>query len=267
MTLNRVREHFGTPISILMIATLLIVPAILGAGDAIGQTVILPSDEVDYFRGVFFAEGPLAEQIPEIRDYLMMDTENEDPQVVQIVSDFRARLIDAIVARDPDFMAGFANAMQSGDPYVIDAAIGDGAEMTLNAIRAMPEIVALRAQLQADPDLATTMVEDMAGTAELADASVLLELIGILAENETSNPRLGEHTENFTSVVVVLVAVAAVAAATYITVAHAVSVVFTVALAAVIARWIAAWVPKSKNRLNSFGSLQREQLVNAIANL
>ena len=91
--------------------------------------------------------------------------------------------------------------------------------------------------------------------------------LGLLAENETANPRLENHVENFTSVVVVLVDVEAVAAATYLMLAHAVAGVFSVALAVVIARWVMAWVPKPKNRTNSFGSLQREQLVNALAEL
>lgn len=264
MTLQGAREHLAIPTSIVMIATLLIVPAIIGAGDAIGQTVVIPVDDVDYYRGVFFAEGQLAEQIPEIRDYLMMDTEDEDPQVVQIITDFRARLTNVIGNQDPTFFTEFAAAMQSGDPYVIDAAIHEGAEVTMTAIRSMPEIVSLRNQMQADPELAGNMIEDMAGTAELADTAVLMEVISLLGASDASNPSIAGSVSNATSVVVVLVMVAAVVVATYAGAAHAVAAVFSVALAAVIVRWVAAWQPKPKNR-SPYGNLQREQLINAIA--
>lgn len=91
----------------------------------------------DLYRGIMLARGPVAAQIPEIRDRFLV--KNADPQVARLVTDFHARLMDTIEEQDPGFMPRFATAMQSGDHFAIDAMLTTGGEAALRAARVLPE--------------------------------------------------------------------------------------------------------------------------------
>lgn len=249
------------PVSSLLIASMLAMTLIAGAGDALAAPAaprnILKGE--DFYRGIFLAQGPLADRIPEIRDHMKIDMSKVDPRVMRLIHDFNDRLIDSLAASDPTFMSRFGAAMQSGDHFRIDEMITEGTKATLAAIHEMPEIVALRAKIEKDPTYVDTLIESIRaeGNGEVSEEALRQAInVAIAGRN------IGDPVAN-TTVVVAIAAVAAVVAATYVLVVHSVGGVFTVALAAAIVKEFAAWTgvlePLSK------GNLLREQLIDNIA--
>lgn len=77
----------------------------------------------DYFRGVFFVDGPAVERIASL-DRIAGGVEmNAESRSVQ------AQLIGAIERSQPQFFDRFERAMSSGDHLRIDAALLDAAEV------------------------------------------------------------------------------------------------------------------------------------------
>jgi hypothetical protein len=272
MRLDRIRDLFGIPVSTLMVAATFAMTLIIGTGDAFARERVsgerpdhrLTTD--DYYRGIFLGQGPVAERIPVIHDNLRIDPSKHDPRVLRVIHDFQARLVDSIRTSDPAFMTRFASAIRSGDHFAIEEAIGDGARVTVKAVQEMPEIVALRHQVQNDPQYANRLVEQIrAASGNKADEAQIRQALNMLVAGATldsiAGPKVGNH-----AFVVALAVVAAIVAATYIAVVHAVAGAFSVALAGVIAVEFAAWTPWNKDMLASEG-LFREQLVDAIAQM
>ena len=261
------RKQFGNPVSSLMIAATFAMTLIIGTGDAFarerdGRERVAQLSAEDYYRGIFLGQGPVAERIPAIRENLTIDPSKHDPRVMRVIRDFQARLIDSIEASDPTFMPRFAAAMRSGDHFAIDAAIGDGARATVNAMQEMPEIIALRHQIQNDPQYANRLIEQIRNSSgNKADEAQLRQALNLLVAGTTLDGPVTNH-----AFVVALAVVAAVVAATYLAVVHAVAGAFSVALAGVLAVEFAAWTPWNKDMLSSEG-LFREQLVDAIAQM
>jgi SdpC family antimicrobial peptide len=257
MSLHRVRVFLGVPISTVMVAALLAVTLIAGAGDAFAQererarVARHPIASEDYYRGIFLAQGPVASLIPEIRDNLQLDRAKNDPLVVRALDEFHARLTDRIRATDPTFMDRFAAAMKSHDHYTIDAAIGEGARVMLAAVQSMPEIVELRQRLENDPQYANQLVAEMrTATNNKYDEGTLRQAINLFASNATS-----DSIETNTTVVIAVVAVAALTIATVFAIANAVAIAVHVTFAF------------NNDSQTAPVKLFREQLVNSIARM
>lgn len=266
MSLVRARVAFGAPVSSLMAAAVFVFSLIAGAGDAFAQRTPLPKERVlqgeDFYRGIFLAQGPVAERIPEIREHLQIDKSQHDPQVMRLIDDFHARLISTIRSADPSFLPRFGVTMQSGDHFAIDAMIGEGAKKTLEAVRTMPEVVALRANIEKDPQYATKLVDAIRkNTGDKIDEGTIRQAVNLVASN-ASLADISDPTTNTTFVVAVL-AVAALVAATYVLVVHAAAAVYSVAGAAVLALYFAAWTPYNKDVMQA-EKLMREQIVHSI---
>jgi hypothetical protein len=251
-----------------MVVTLFVFSLLAGAGDAFAQRAPVAKDRVlrseDFYTGIFLARGPVAERIPQIRENLQLAA-RQDPQVTRLVDDFHARLLVQIRTVDPTFLARFGTTMRSGDPSAIDSMIGEGAKVTLQAVRTMPEVVALRANIEKDPQYLTKLVDGIRqNTGNKIDEGTIRQAINLVATNASLSD-IGDPTTN-TTFAIAVVAVAALVAATYVLVVHAAAAVWSVAGAAVLAVYFAAWTPFNKDPLSArSGELVREELVHAIA--
>lgn len=114
----RLRFWLGTAL-----AAVLLVAGVQGVAQAKHQPITggLEYTAAEYFDGIYFGIGPVAERVPELHD----QRSSADPaETAQVVAALRAH----IEAESPRYLATFAAAMVSGDQVVIRAALTDGAE-------------------------------------------------------------------------------------------------------------------------------------------
>lgn len=250
------------PVSSLLISCMLILALTTGAGDALAAPARPVFKGEDFYRGIFLAQGPVANRIPEIRDHLKIDQSKVDPKVMRLINDFYARLIDSIREADPTFMDRFGEAMQSGDHFAIEEMIAEGSNVTLKAMHEMPEVVSLRAKIEEDPTYVDKLIDRIKAESKVdVPEDALRQAINIAVAGRM----IGDPTAN-TVVVVALAAAVVVVAATYITVVHSVAGVFSVAGAVALATWFAAFWCCNANDLPQ-KTLFREQMIDSIARL
>lgn len=85
-----------------------------------------------YFEGIVFKAGPVADHIPAIEDHLALKNQLSSKDLGEAMSQFRE--IEAIIAeKDPEFFAEFASAMESKDHLEIQSAIERGYEVAYHA--------------------------------------------------------------------------------------------------------------------------------------
>ena len=144
-----------------MVAASLVVPPGCdvdgGRPDDSSETARSYSGE-ELLLGVFFMDGPVAELFPELideirernRDRLSDEERNEGERILSQVPDpselsdedrakldaIEARILARISAEDPTFFDRFAEDMQSGDHFLVDAALGEAAEHVKVAVAA-----------------------------------------------------------------------------------------------------------------------------------
>jgi SdpC family antimicrobial peptide len=101
-----------------------------GAAEAASVNVeaVDPARDADIFRAVFFLQGPLSDglydgtQIEQIPDFDLIVEEANHPDAVTMVDG----VVDDIEATDPEYFTTFGEAMTSGDPHAVQAAIEAG---------------------------------------------------------------------------------------------------------------------------------------------
>ncbi|HET6583612.1 MAG TPA: hypothetical protein VFG69_09195 [Nannocystaceae bacterium] len=108
--------------------------------------------------GVFFMDGPVAELFPELIDEIRQrnksaasqEEENEAQRILSQVPDpsdlsdeerakldeLEGKILARIRAEDPTFFERFADDMQSGDHFLVDAALAEAAEHVKVAVAA-----------------------------------------------------------------------------------------------------------------------------------
>jgi hypothetical protein len=144
-----------------MLATTLIVPP---GCDVDGGTPDGGSESARNFtgeelvQGVFFMDGPVAELFPELLEEIQArkggpKSEEEENEAQRILAqapspddlspedrakldEIQARIFDRIRAEDPTFFDRFAEDMQSGDNFLVDAALAEAAEHMKIAVAA-----------------------------------------------------------------------------------------------------------------------------------
>jgi hypothetical protein len=253
------------PVSRMLVAVMFAVTLINGAGDAFAQPRRErkpPASTVrgeDFYRGIYMAQGPVAERIPEIRDHMVVKQAKQHPRITRLLNEFSARLIKSIQEVDPSFLDRFGAAMQSGDHYAIDQAIAEGSQITVQAIRNLPEIATLRAKVEQDPKYVDKLIQQVRASSKgEVDENALREAINLVAASRTADA----PTTELASAAIVFFAAAAVVAATYLLLAHAAAAVFNIAGAVTMVTALVAWF---YSRNLTARSLHREQLVNRIA--
>ncbi len=226
------------------------------------------------YRGLVLLRGDVARLIPEIRDHLAGSLAIDDPQLERALGRFHDRLVDAIQALHPRFFTEFGVEVRSGDHLRIEAALARAASVTLDALKNLPEIAALRRSLDRDPDRLEALFERLRadatqsgsplGAAEEDAAREIIEtLVASSLDGETENPYFTDS-----SIVAVVVAVAAVVAAVTVVAAVSYAAAVNVVVAAVFAVTIVVSGGSGpRPRKSSFDSLGllREQIVDSIA--
>lgn len=215
--------------------------------------------DADLYRGIFFADGPVADLIPEIRDNLKISNVVNDRTVLRAFRGLHARIIAQIAQTYPAFLSSFGQAMRSGDHLRIDRALEDAAVVTIQAISEMPEIEQLRAEMQDDPGLRGRLlaaIQRTEGADGLSSGEIEKALDLVLADSQ--NLKDDEDPQGL-SIVSLLGWVAAVVAAITVAVLLSYGAVLNVAVA--INYW--KWKPFKDSEPKT--DLFREQLIDSVA--
>jgi len=76
-------------------------------------------------RGIFFADGQVAEQIPEIRNNFLFDDYPLTTDEKIEIRNMYENVLEELQLRYPQALTNFKQAVYSKDPYIIDAAMKD----------------------------------------------------------------------------------------------------------------------------------------------
>ena len=143
-----------------LLATSMIVPPgcdVGGEGPDGGSDSTRSYTGEELVLGVFFMDGPVAELFPELLEEIQArkgpqseEEENEaqrllaqapspsdlSPEERAQLDEMEARILARIRAEDPTFFDRFADDMQSGDHFLVDAALAEAAEHMKVAVAA-----------------------------------------------------------------------------------------------------------------------------------
>jgi SdpC family antimicrobial peptide len=110
-------------------------PAARAAAGQIRPSAERPDGE-RLFRAIFFLEGPLSDQIPELRRLKSIDAFRKiTPQAREALRAFQTRLVREMRANNPKFFESFETALQSGDRTKISRALGNASTTAKDALR------------------------------------------------------------------------------------------------------------------------------------
>ena len=126
----------------------------------------------DIYRGVVFADGPVADMVPVIRDHARLSDRIKDAKQLQDVRKVQDRLIRAIQKSDPGFFDTFARDMRSGNPQAVDRALRSASAVSLRAAAAQPEVEKLRELKKSNPERYREVREALAKGSSKAKALV-----------------------------------------------------------------------------------------------
>ena len=276
--LGRSRTLFGRPLFLVPLCAVFLGFIVL-EDSGLAAPARPPAPEfsgTELYRGIILAHGPVAGLIPEIRDQLLPPRFVQDRQLRRAIEMFQDRLIEEIGLTHPQFFGGFAAAMRSGDHLAVQEGLESAGRVTLETLSNMHEVAALRVALREDPGRMRGLLDALRqspGAAEIDDATIqrAIELAVARGLDQVEAPQDPYTVDS--SVVVVLVAVAAIVAAITVVLAQSYAAVLNIAGAVNVALAIVAWswvyTPggggdgkrmKAISRL----PLQREQMVDSI---
>jgi SdpC family antimicrobial peptide len=227
-------------------------PRLTTAGSADAETL---------FRGIVLGAGPTADEIPEIRDNFKVDLLATNSMSLSYLQNLHNQIVTEVNAIDPNFLAGFKTAMNSGDPAQIDAKLDEAFAIGNDAIHRLMEGDTIRA-LEADPAQVDQRLQpylDANGNLSLGDT--LVTTTG--ASNELTSSTTSDYTVGGCSDPTQVICDEPMAIPVYVWYygVH-VALVYNVYIAVTWGIFLAIDVPRLWN-LDS--DLMRDQIVNSIA--
>jgi hypothetical protein len=272
--LMRQHDLAPPPLVVILIATLLCSGLIAPGIGALPKATFPVYSGEDLYRGILLADGPVAALIPEIREEIRPSLERGNPRLQQAVRLFQDQLMEALNQRHPEFFADFGEAMRSGDRLRIQETLLAAARTTLETLRASAAVKTVGRDLRADPNLVGDLLESMRanpGLEAISDAELLqaVESVVSLSVDDTGNAADNPYTVD-TSIVAVLVTVAAIVAAITVVAASSFATVLNVAGAVnyylAVVSTTSVYVTSGPRRIEPEGmDLLQEQLIDSIA--
>jgi SdpC family antimicrobial peptide len=268
------RRHVRRPFVLALIAVLMLSLFQSSGFAARPASPPRPISGEELFRGILLADGPVADMLPEIRDQIRpMLVVNAEPRLRRAIVFFQDELIEALGRRDPAFFDDFAAAMRSGDRLRLQRTLVGAGHATVAALRESPAIRAVGRDLKADPARQRALYQALRsepGLEALSDADLeaaVASMAALAVEPVDEEPV--ESPDPDSSIVAVLVAVAAVAGAITVAVASsyagAINVVLAVNFYVAVVATYQVYVTRSPTIVPDGTTLLQEQLVDSIA--
>ena len=269
--LNSSRRLACKPGFMVPLSAILVTQLILPSGMSFARPPLPSFSGQELFRGLILMDGPVSDLIPEIRDQIRPPLDKRNRHLARAVALFQDQLIDALNERDQRFFMVFAESIRSGDHLRIQAALLEAARITLEVLRQDSVVQALGREIKEDPRKRQALLEALKdtpggpGLSEAERVQVVETLAWLSADNSASGPNPYAVDS---SVVVVLVTVAAVVAAVTVALAQSYAAVLNVAGAvnfylAIVAMTSVTVTKQPEGRGDL--SLLQEQMVDSIA--
>lgn len=272
----RSRTWFARPILLIPFCAVFLGFVVLD-GTGLAAPARPPAPEfsgTELYRGIILAHGPVAGLIPEIRDQLVPAGLVQDRQLRRAIEMFQDRLIEEIAVSHPRFFDEFATAMRSGDHLTVQEGLENAGRVTLETLSGLHEVAALRAALKEDPGRMRGFLDALKQNPQadgLDDATLQKGIELAIARSLEHGDTLQDPPSGDSSIVVVLVAVAAIVAAITVVLAQSYATALNLAVSVNVALYIVAWTSvyatssdgkrrKAASRL----PLGREQMVDSI---
>ncbi len=147
------------------------------ASDAVKKSISISS--VDLFKGVYFAEGVVADQVPELKSIQSNIAASTSSLDQNKLNDVKRDIIDEIATvHGPRYFDDFKATVQSGDVAAINDALVDGSAKVYEAIMSITSQISGASQ----DELAAAGFMDIAKNID-ANSSAYIKADGSLDEN------------------------------------------------------------------------------------
>lgn len=203
-----------------------------GGGDTPRGNAVSRGTGEQLFRGLILGSGPVAEAVPEIRDFLRAENFTRDKNRLADVRLVHERIVAAVRAHDPAAFERLQLAIRTGSHLKIQKALRSASRTAEEAVASsMPEVAKLRTEIANNPkmlfDLRAELKRQAQENLTPADATRRSALVLLMGGDRSLRDGNGE------CVLVIVVATLAIAI-NYVWVAQVVTLVeaVTVAIAA-----------------------------------
>ncbi len=259
--LSLIRRHLAK--NALLTTTLLIVFTITACDDGI----VTPEDVEsgfgargrnltgqDYYLGIFFGQGVVADSIPEIRNNYAVSQKNFTDEEVATIDQQRDKLMAIVDQYDPNFFKWFESAIETGDHIIVKDSIRRASAVTLFAYLQTEEGQAALGEAN-DPENLARITDEINAHGGIGEMS-MDEVEGLLssATSMTSPESLQFGSAAALCLVLALVVVVVLALAVLI------AVIVGVWLALFTWTWV--WFAKAGGAMTE---LQIERMIHSIA--
>ncbi len=212
----------------------------------------------DYFNGVFFGRGAVADAIPEIRDVYSMSTGGLSDEDLAAAEADQDRLVQLMKDRDPTFFDRFESAVESGDQVAITSAIDEGSALATLSFLDTPEGRAAFDDAQTPENITeiTAQFNAQQSTKQLTESEVEA-ILSDVDEWSKSDGAAANASANKLCLVLAIVVLAVLLLALLI------GIVVGLAVWLAIWLWTYFWSALSANQ--SYTELQVEQMIGSLA--
>jgi SdpC family antimicrobial peptide len=119
-----------------LITTLLTILLLASCNNDSSSNLTNSSDKADngisgkeYFRGIVLGYGEIAEQLPEVNDYLKISLYVTDEEAYKAITSFNDGILEKMNEVNPSFFAQFKKDMESGNHITVQNSIKVGSEL------------------------------------------------------------------------------------------------------------------------------------------
>ena len=128
------------------------------------ETKVKPGAEggKDFFRGFIFGVGPVADEVPSLRNF-RLDGRPEPDSVKAVGHALANEVVEIIDSLQPNFFKNFSKMMRSGNPIVVERSVKQAARIALSSMKHLTAVRQLRDTLKNDPSLKAKFKEYLHG--------------------------------------------------------------------------------------------------------
>ncbi len=126
MSIQKIHRYFSNPLAIIPLCLMILF--VTTSANALPTATATDYSAEDLFRGIYFAQGPVANQIPAIKSF-NVNRFIKDADRISEVRDFQDRVMAKVQRNHPDFLEELKASVNSRNNYTIKATLIRGNEI------------------------------------------------------------------------------------------------------------------------------------------
>jgi SdpC family antimicrobial peptide len=147
------------------------------------------ADGAALLRGVFFAQGPIGDRLARTPYFYMPDENlrrNRTPEAMRAIDS----VLTATEDLQPGFLSTFSTRMRSGDPFRVEAAVNDAADVLKRVAEFRPSTEQEAAGVMIHVDVAIANIGILAVAAAVMVATVLVVVVVVRMQPRSHKEKL-----------------------------------------------------------------------------